>query len=286
MKKASFTRLSKLFEIDVVEWAHNALLSDKNLQALIKNLKSFIIPVFPWLAPPSLVHDEHFVLKDLSFYKVARLEDYEARQALLKEQEKKCLKRTLRQDLIASYSTSNSTICHSAQKKKSMACPILNARTPPTATPSSSSSSSPSYSLSSSSSSDKVEAWVNQLVPHIICKKEKEREMASNLRVGFHERQHKHLFESIAIDLSPSKKAHPTPSLDSLSKPTQLTPTVDITSSLDEKPSSISDISYHEMRNPFVSQGTSVRFHSSVWTLLLFPQRQLMSPTRRKCPSF
>ena len=161
MKKASFTRLSKLFEIDVVEWAHSAFLSEKNLQALIKNRKPFIIPVFPWLAPLSLIPDEHFVLKDLFFYKVARLANSEARQVRLKEREKKCLKRTLRQTPIASHSTSNSTICHSTQKKKPMACPILNARTPPTATPSSSFSSSPSYSPSSSSSSDKVEAWVN-----------------------------------------------------------------------------------------------------------------------------
>ena len=79
MKKASFTRLSKLFEIDVVEWAHSALLSNKNLQVLIKNLKLFIILVFPWLAPPSLIPDEHFMLKDLFFYKVARLENFEAR---------------------------------------------------------------------------------------------------------------------------------------------------------------------------------------------------------------
>ena len=135
MKKASFTRLRKLFEIDVVEWAHSALLSDKNLQVLIKNLKLFIILTFSWLAPPSLIPDEHFMLKDLFFYKVACLANSKARQARLKEWEKKCLKRTLRQTPIASHSTSNYTICHSTQKKKPMPCPILNARTPPTATP-------------------------------------------------------------------------------------------------------------------------------------------------------
>ncbi|RVW70302.1 hypothetical protein CK203_060287 [Vitis vinifera] len=41
--------------------------------------KSFIILMFPWLTPSSLVLGEHFVLKDLPFYEVARLADSEAR---------------------------------------------------------------------------------------------------------------------------------------------------------------------------------------------------------------
>ena len=35
--------------------------------------------------------------------------------------------------------------------------------------------------------------------------------MTSNLRVGFHERQHKRLFESNAVNPTPSKKACPKP---------------------------------------------------------------------------
>ena len=68
VEKASFAWLNKLFKIDVVERAHSALLSDKNLLALIKNPKSFIILVFTQLAPAYLVPDERFVLKDLYFY--------------------------------------------------------------------------------------------------------------------------------------------------------------------------------------------------------------------------
>ena len=89
MEKAPFTLLNKLFEIDVVEQAYKVLLSDKNLLALIDNPKSFIIPVFSPLALSSLVPGEHFMLKDFSFYEVARLAYSETRQARLEERERK-----------------------------------------------------------------------------------------------------------------------------------------------------------------------------------------------------
>ena len=87
MEKDSFTRLNKLLEIDETKRAYKVLFSDKNLLALIDNPKPFIMPVFPRLAPLSLVFGEHFVLKDLPFYEVARLVDSEARQAHLEERE-------------------------------------------------------------------------------------------------------------------------------------------------------------------------------------------------------
>lgn len=71
------------------EWNHKVLLLDKNLLMLIDALKSFVIPVFPHVALPSLMPREHFVLKDLSFYEVAHLVDSEARQAHLEKREKK-----------------------------------------------------------------------------------------------------------------------------------------------------------------------------------------------------
>lgn len=89
MEKDSFTRLNKLFKIDVSERNHNVLLSDKNLMVLINDPKPFIIPVFPHVAFPSLVANEHFVLKDLSFYEVVRLADSKARQTRLEVREKK-----------------------------------------------------------------------------------------------------------------------------------------------------------------------------------------------------
>ncbi|RVW19416.1 hypothetical protein CK203_117330 [Vitis vinifera] len=83
VEKDSFTRLNKLFKIDVSERNHNVLLSDKNLMVLINDPKPFIIHVFPHVAFPSLVASEHFVLKDLSFYEVVRLADLKARQTRL-----------------------------------------------------------------------------------------------------------------------------------------------------------------------------------------------------------
>lgn len=85
MEKTSFAHLNKLFKMDVAKWAHSVLLSGKNLQVLIKNPKSFIIPMFTQLASPFLEPDELFMLNDLPFYEVARLEDFEARQAHLEE---------------------------------------------------------------------------------------------------------------------------------------------------------------------------------------------------------
>ena len=77
---------------------------------LIKNPKLFIISVFSLLIIPYLVPDEHFVLKDLPFYEVAHLADFEACQARLEEREKKCHEGTLRQALTASSPTSNSIV--------------------------------------------------------------------------------------------------------------------------------------------------------------------------------
>ncbi|KAJ9705787.1 hypothetical protein PVL29_003744 [Vitis rotundifolia] len=93
---------------------------------------------------------------------------------------------------------------------------------------------------------------MNQLVPPIICEEEEEEYMTTNLRIGFRERQHKRLSESTAISPSPSKKVCPALGMDSQSKPISLTPTTVVASGLDDKPSFIGDIPYHEMRKPFV----------------------------------
>ena len=79
--------------------------------------------------------------------------------------------------------------------------------------------------------------------------------MASNLRVEFHERQHKHLSESIAINLSPSKKAYPKPAPNPPSKSAPWTTIVAVISEMDEKPSFVDDISYHKIRKPFIILG-------------------------------
>lgn len=96
MEKTSFTRLNKLFKIDTSERNHKVLLSNKNLLALINETKLFIIPILFHVASLSLVPDKHFMLKYLPFYEVTRFADSEARQAHLKERQKKSQEGTLR----------------------------------------------------------------------------------------------------------------------------------------------------------------------------------------------
>lgn len=90
VEKAFFARLSKLFEISASEWNHQVLLTNKNLQALVKEVKLYILPILPYLAPQTLVPDDHHVLNDLPFYEVARMTDLKARQEWLEQREKKC----------------------------------------------------------------------------------------------------------------------------------------------------------------------------------------------------
>ncbi|RVW36949.1 hypothetical protein CK203_094933 [Vitis vinifera] len=111
VKKASFAKLNKLFEIDVVERAQKVFLSNKNLLALINNLKPFIIPTFPWLAPLSL----------------ARLEKWE----------RKLQEGTFRQVLATDRPSSDSTIYPPTQKKKKFAARFVQrARNPHFVSPS------------------------------------------------------------------------------------------------------------------------------------------------------
>ena len=64
-------------------------MTDRNLLAMVKKSKSFIIPILPCLAPQALVPDEHHVLKDLSCYEVGHAVDSKARQDLLEQRKKK-----------------------------------------------------------------------------------------------------------------------------------------------------------------------------------------------------
>ena len=93
VKKSSFAHFNNFFEIDKSEGSHSVLHTEKNLRVVISQAKQFVIPLLPRLAPPSLVSCEHFVLKNLPFYKVARLADAKARQNRLDAREKKMLRR-------------------------------------------------------------------------------------------------------------------------------------------------------------------------------------------------
>ncbi|RVW37496.1 hypothetical protein CK203_113227 [Vitis vinifera] len=130
---------------------------------------------------------------------------------------------------IPSHLSSYSVVRLFTQKKKTAARHVQRVRILPLASPSSSSASS-SSSPSSLSYNDEPKAGVDWPVPSIICEKEKEEEkMASDLRVGFCERS------SVKLTLP--------------------TITTIVTSGLDEKPSFIEDISYHETRKPLVILG-------------------------------
>ena len=99
VKKSSFAHFNNFFEIDKSERSHIVLHTEKNLRVVISQAKQFVIPLLPRLAPLTLVLGEHFMLKDLPFYKVTRLVDTKARQARLNACEKKMPRGTLRQAL-------------------------------------------------------------------------------------------------------------------------------------------------------------------------------------------
>lgn len=120
VKKVSFARLNKLFEISTSEQDHQVLILDNNPQALVKESKSFILPILPCLAPRSLVLGKHYLLKDLPCYEVARVADSKAHQACLEQREKKHQEGTLRQALATNRSTSNSTVSLPTKKKKGL----------------------------------------------------------------------------------------------------------------------------------------------------------------------
>lgn len=117
VEKDSFDRLNKLFEISTTERNHQVLLMDKNLLPMVRESKSFILPIFPHLAPRSLVSSEHHMLKDLPCYEVARATDSKERQNHLEQKDKKRFDGMLRQAPTISWLTSSSIVRPPANKK-------------------------------------------------------------------------------------------------------------------------------------------------------------------------
>lgn len=74
-----FDRLNKLYEIFVFKRDYKILLSARNLQQVVRESKSYVVPVVPRRLPRTVVPGEHFVLKDLPFYEEAREADAKAR---------------------------------------------------------------------------------------------------------------------------------------------------------------------------------------------------------------
>ena len=71
MEKASFVFLNKLFEIIASERNHQTLLFAQNLLVVIWEPQLYVLPIIPRQLPKVVVLGEHFVLRDLPFYKEA-----------------------------------------------------------------------------------------------------------------------------------------------------------------------------------------------------------------------
>ena len=75
VEKASFDRLNKLFEITAAERHHQTLLTARNLLVVVREPQAYVINILPRKLPKKVVSGEHFVLKDLPFYKEVRKAD-------------------------------------------------------------------------------------------------------------------------------------------------------------------------------------------------------------------
>ena len=75
VEKASFTRLNKLFEISAAERHHETLLTARNLLAVVRESQAYIINILPRKLPKKVVPREHYILKDLPFYKEVQKAD-------------------------------------------------------------------------------------------------------------------------------------------------------------------------------------------------------------------
>ena len=75
VEKASFARLNKLFEITATERHHETLLTVRNLLAVVREPQAYVINILPRKLPNKVVPGEHYVLKDLPFYKEVQKAD-------------------------------------------------------------------------------------------------------------------------------------------------------------------------------------------------------------------
>lgn len=121
VEKASFDRLNKLFVITSNERNHQTLLSARNLLEVIREPQPYVLPIIPRRLPKVVEPEEHFVLKDLPFYKEACEVDVKARQERLNQREEKRQEGKLRRVPGKKGQPSSSAAHPSAKKKKSFA---------------------------------------------------------------------------------------------------------------------------------------------------------------------
>ncbi|RVW72061.1 hypothetical protein CK203_054048 [Vitis vinifera] len=82
-RKSVVRRLNKLFEISAAERHHETLLTARNLLAVVREPQVYIINILPRKLPKKVVLGEHYILKDLPFYKEVQKADAQKRRALL-----------------------------------------------------------------------------------------------------------------------------------------------------------------------------------------------------------
>ena len=95
VEKALFARLNKLFEITAAERHHETLLTTRNLLVVVREPQAYVVNILPRKLPKKVVPGEHYVLKDLSFYKEVCKADAQKRQARLDDREGRRKKGTL-----------------------------------------------------------------------------------------------------------------------------------------------------------------------------------------------
>ncbi|RVW98102.1 hypothetical protein CK203_029018 [Vitis vinifera] len=118
VEKASFVRLNKLFEITAAERQYATLLTAQNLMAVVRESREYIINILPRKLPKKVVPGEHYILKDLPFYKEVQQADAEKRRTLLDDRERRKKEGTLRKAPGKKWSASSPPASASAKKKK------------------------------------------------------------------------------------------------------------------------------------------------------------------------
>ena len=96
VEKASFGCRSKLFEIDVKERQCNTLLTARNLAAVVRESREYVINILPRKMPKEVVPGEHYTVKDFPIYEALKEADSKKRRLLLEGREKKKNEGTLR----------------------------------------------------------------------------------------------------------------------------------------------------------------------------------------------
>ena len=118
VEKASFVRLNKLFEITAAERQYATLLTARNLMAVVWESREYVINILPRKLPKKVVPGEHYILKDLPFYKEVQQADAEKRRALLDDRERRKKEGTLRKAPGQKRSASSPPAGAPAKKKK------------------------------------------------------------------------------------------------------------------------------------------------------------------------